>query len=102
MLKKLTAPAETPTQARSWETTKSRYLGHGLCHRCAAQAAWGHSQHSGGWKPLRPPCERCAPIVGTFPLTTPNPLWRKTLTRADLQTPADTASDGERWWETGE
>ena len=33
---------ETIDQAIVWETTKNAYLRDGLCHRCAAQAAWGH------------------------------------------------------------
>jgi hypothetical protein len=88
MLKRLEAPAETPGQARAWDQTKNRYLTNGLCEKCAAQAAWGHSQHSGGWTPLHPPCEACAPIVATFPASTPNPLWRKTLTRGTVPLPA--------------
>ena len=34
---------ETLAQVDQWETTKRRYLRAGLCHKCAAQAAWATS-----------------------------------------------------------
>jgi hypothetical protein len=68
---------ETMRQAQRWDVIKLRYMDAGLCHRCAAQAAWGHQDNAGGWNDLQPPCDRCAPIVRGFPVPTTNPLWRK-------------------------
>jgi hypothetical protein len=72
---------ETLAQAAEWERTKNRYLGHGLCQRCAAQAAWAHQNLGDSWTTIHPPCELCAQIVAEFPCTTPSPDWRKTLRR---------------------
>jgi hypothetical protein len=47
---------ETPRQAVEWETAKRRYLGLGLCLRCASQAAWGHQC---GFSQIHPPCDDC-------------------------------------------
>jgi hypothetical protein len=70
-------PPETLTQAAEWERTKARYLGLGLCHKCAAQAAYGHQQHAGGWSVINPPCFTCAAVVAQLPIETTNPAWRK-------------------------
>jgi hypothetical protein len=70
-------PPETLAQAAEWERTKARYLGLGLCHKCAAQAAYGHQQHAGGWSVINPPCSTCAAIVAQLPMETTNPAWRK-------------------------
>jgi len=53
----------------TWEARKRRYLRLGLCHRCAAQAAWGHQL---GFSQSKPPCPDCQPIVDTFPVRKPN------------------------------
>jgi hypothetical protein len=68
---------ETKRQAQRWDITKHRYVGAGLCERCAAQAAWGHQDNAGGWHDLRPPCAGCASVVSGLPVRTTNPLWRK-------------------------
>jgi hypothetical protein len=71
------SPPETLAQAAEWERTKMRYLGLGLCHKCAAQAAWGHQKGGGGWPAIKPPCADCAVVVRGLPMATPNPAWRK-------------------------
>jgi hypothetical protein len=68
--------AETFEQAIQWERTKRRYLRAGLCHKCAAQAAWGHQRGAGGWSVIRPPCAGCVEIVELLAYPTMNPLWR--------------------------
>jgi hypothetical protein len=70
---------ETMAQAVQWEKTKRRYLRAGLCHRCAAQAAWAHQPGAGGWKIINPPCPQCAELVAIFPWPTVNPVWRQVL-----------------------
>jgi hypothetical protein len=70
-------PPETLAQAAEWERAKARYLGLGLCHKCAAQAAYGHQQHAGGWSAINPPCSTCAAVVAQLPIETTNPAWRK-------------------------
>jgi hypothetical protein len=62
-----------------WEKTKKRYLLAGLCHKCAAQAAWAHQPGTGGWSLIRPPCVDCAGIVEMLPSPTSNPLWRSVV-----------------------
>ncbi|UMB67677.1 hypothetical protein [Mycobacterium paraterrae] len=75
----MTAKPETLGQATEWERTKSRYLGHGLCQRCAAQAAWAHQNRGDSWTTIHPPCESCAQVVAKLPHSTPSPKWRKSL-----------------------
>jgi hypothetical protein len=75
----LTALPETLHQAHEWERTKNRYVIHGLCDRCAAQAAWAHQNMGDNWQTIHDPCDSCAQIVAQFPHPTPNPVWRKTL-----------------------
>lgn len=58
------AQPETLRQSQRWDATKSVYLRQGLCHGCAAQAAWGHQQ---GFHEVRTPCQACSPTVATFP-----------------------------------
>lgn len=79
---------ETLAQALEWERAKTRYLRLGLCHKCAALAAWGHQHGAGGWQPLHPPCSLCAPIVASFPVVTTNPAWRKVLRTPNTRPPA--------------
>ena len=78
---------ETMRQARTWDMVKTKYVAAGLCHKCAAQAAWGHQLGFGfrstrNWpdedRGIKPPCETCAPIVATFPVPagTGSP-WRR-------------------------
>ena len=70
---------ETLAQAKTWETVKGRYLAAGLCHRCAAQAAWGHQI---GFSRLEhAPCQTCAAVVAAMPKQQPNG-WRS-LVRGD-------------------
>lgn len=77
-MKPITAqPAETMEQAPTWENTRNGYAALGLCDKCAAQAAWGHQQHAGGWNSLHPPCVACAPIVAGFESPTTDAAWRK-------------------------
>ncbi len=70
---------ETLAQVAQWEKTKKRYLRAGLCHRCAAQAAWAHQPGAGGWMLIHPPCPLCAELVAMFAYPTPNPPWRAVL-----------------------
>ena len=85
-MKRKSAPPETLEQALRWDKTKLRYLRAGLCETCAAQAAYGHQSHSGGWLSLNPPCGKCAPLVSEFPLATTNPVWRKALRSGGIPT----------------
>lgn len=64
---------ETPGQARAWEEIKRQYLRLGLCHYCAAQAAYGHA-HGFAW--VERPRPGCLPVVATFEYEAPNG-WRK-------------------------
>ena len=79
--KKLTKAqqSETLAQAQEWQRSLTRYLRAGLCHICAAQAAFGHSI---GFSHSHPPCAVCAPIVAAFPHPATAP-WRKLLKAAD-------------------
>lgn len=63
---------ETLGQVREWERTKRRYLAEGLCHRCAANAAYGHQL---GFSRVEPPRATCAMLVLSFPVDKPNG-WR--------------------------
>jgi hypothetical protein len=66
---------ETVSEARYWTTLEGRYVTLGLCHTCAAQAAWGHQL---GWGDINPPCDSCQPIVAGFPSPTrEDSPWRK-------------------------
>ena len=56
--------SETRRQARLWDSTKSFYRKTGLCHRCAASAAWGHAF---SFREVSPPCAACLTIVLSFP-----------------------------------
>lgn len=82
---------ETVRQAIHWETVKNAYLIRRLCHRCAAQAAWGHQC---GFSGVHPPCVGCQPIVDGFLVKASGESgWRKhtehahrAITRDDLIT----------------
>ena len=65
--------AETLEQVAGWERTKKRYLRAGLCHKCAAQAAWAHQGGAGGWGAIHPPCVELVELLA-YPTT--NPIWR--------------------------
>jgi hypothetical protein len=67
---------ETLRQAQEWDRVKRRYIRAGLCHRCAAQASYGHEIGGGGWDSIHPPCAGCAELVAMFAYLTPNPVWR--------------------------
>lgn len=64
---------ESRAQAREWDNTKLAYRRLGLCHRCAAQAAYGHQL---GFVPVEPPCGSCLPVVLRFDLDAGG-VWRK-------------------------
>lgn len=64
---------ETPGQAAEWDRIKNQYVTTGLCSRCAAQAAYGHSH---GFAVVVPPCAGCVAIVARFEHAAPNG-WRK-------------------------
>lgn len=64
---------ETPGQERSWAEFKNQYLRLGLCHRCAAQAAYGHAH---GFAVVEPPCPDCLPVIQGFEFERAND-WRK-------------------------
>ncbi len=97
---------ETAAQAAEWDRKKGQYIRAGLCHQCAAQAAWGHQL---GFQRVHPPCQRCVRVVVVLPQPGVNG-WRKlprgrlrsdltwSSTRVDSRpTPQPTtASDGRR------
>jgi hypothetical protein len=58
------APPESLNAARRFDQRVKQYRAAGLCRRCAAQAAFGHTD---GWLKVHPPCSVCLPIVHTFP-----------------------------------
>lgn len=60
---------ETLAQAAEWERTKNRYLGHGLCERCAAQAAWAHQNLGDCWSTIHPPVRTLCPDRRHVPLS---------------------------------
>lgn len=70
---------ETLGQAAEWERVKLRYLRAGLCHKCAAQAAWANQVGAGGWGAIHSPCVGCVEIVELLPYPTSNPLWRSVV-----------------------
>jgi hypothetical protein len=70
---------ETLRQVDEWERVKRRYLQAGLCHKCAAQAAWANQRGAGGWGAIHPPCVECAEIALLFAYPTINPLWRSVV-----------------------
>jgi len=55
---------ETLRGAKTFDATASFYRRAGLCDRCAAMAAWGHSC---GFKSVASPCRRCLDVVAAFP-----------------------------------
>ena len=65
---------ETIHQARDWDRYKNTYLAGGLCHRCSAQAAWGHQC---GFTLIRPPCEECVLLVAALPERAAGAVWRR-------------------------
>lgn len=93
-----TLKPETPGQARAWQKNKKRYLQAGLCHTCAAQAAWGHQvgfsfRSSREWpeqdRKIKPPCPECATIVANFPeAAAEGSQWRK-LPKRKSEGPTD-------------
>lgn len=64
---------ETLRQTQTFDTNKRHYKGLGLCHPCAAQAAWGHQL--GFSRVTKQPCHECQPIVDRFPRARPG-KWR--------------------------
>jgi hypothetical protein len=72
-------PPETLRQAQRWQAVKDRYFVEGLCHCCAAQAAWAHQDHGDTWETIHPPCAACEPIVAKLPAAAPSLVWRKIL-----------------------
>jgi hypothetical protein len=49
---------ETLGQAQRFESFKNRYVGVGLCHYCAGQAAYGHQHGFAVIEPVRACCTR--------------------------------------------
>ena len=78
---------ETLGQAKAWEEVKGQYLVRGLCHRCAALAAYGHQL---GHRAVDLPCTVCRPIVDSFDLSAGG-TWRK-ASRALLRAPVNPSS----------
>ena len=66
---------ETLREARRWGTTLNQYLAFGLCHRCAAQAAYGHQ--IGFTRVEHDPCPACVPVVASLPQESSHPAWRR-------------------------
>jgi hypothetical protein len=76
---------ETIDQARRWDVVKARAIAFGLCDPCAAGYAWGLQL---GFSHSRPPCTRCALIMGpVIGEVRPN---RWTNLRLESVVPADT------------
>lgn len=65
---------ETLGQARARELVKRAYLDAGLCHRCAAQAAWGHQC---GFTLAERPCPGCEAAVADLPEAAAGGAWRR-------------------------
>ena len=63
---------ETLREAIRWQTVKNHYVALGLCHVCAAQAAYGHQI---GFTRINQPCPDCAGVVAGLPDETANG-WR--------------------------
>lgn len=88
--KKAAVHPETEAQARVWDRKLKRYEIAGLCHTCAAQAAWGHAL---GFGKIKDPCERCQPIVNALPNSGPRgSKWRKCLLRLETM-PAEAVKE---------
>jgi hypothetical protein len=68
-----TRQPETMHQATRWDRHAVRHEVAGLCRRCSAQAAWGHSL---GFSQVQAPCSACAPAVASFPVAATG-AWRK-------------------------
>lgn len=64
---------ETPSQAKEFDRRKRTYREAGLCHACAAQAAFGHQS---GFLQVHAPCRDCAPVVAGFPFPAEG-AWRR-------------------------
>ena len=83
---------ETKAQARAHARKQKRYRRLGLCHACAAQAAWGHQC---GFQKIHDPCPACQGTVDAFP--TPGPRgskWRKCLIRIEYMSRAEAREAG--------
>lgn len=63
---------ESLRSARLWDQTRDHYARHGLCDRCAAQAAYGHAD---GFVEVHRPCTGCAELVADLPVEQVNG-WR--------------------------
>lgn len=63
---------ETHRQAQTWQNMKGKYLARGLCHKCSAQAAWGHQN---GFATIHEPCPDCYVLVQSLPVNKSGP-WR--------------------------
>ena len=64
---------ESRVQAKEFDRRKRAYRDAGLCHACAAQAAFGHQM---GFLQVHPPCASCVPIVMGFPYPAEG-SWRR-------------------------
>lgn len=80
---------ESAGEARWHQTTTNAYLAAGLCHSCAAQAAYGHQL---GWSKVNQPCTVCRPIVAAFPQPQVND-WRSKPRDASKTLPAPVEDD---------
>lgn len=63
---------ETQGEAEAFHFTANHYRHLGLCHTCAAQAAYGHQL---GFSLIDSPCRVCATVVACMPKTEVNG-WR--------------------------
>lgn len=79
---------ETLAQAVEWDRRRGHYLRTGLCHRCAAQAAYGHAL---GFSRVHSPCAACIPVVANFPVAATNG-WRKHV-RGRMHAPSPRSED---------
>jgi hypothetical protein len=64
---------ESQSQVKEFDRRRRAYREAGLCHACAAQAAFGHQM---GFLQVHPPCSSCVPVVMGFPYPAEN-SWRR-------------------------
>jgi len=68
-------PQESIRQAQTFDVVLKKYKAIGLCHACAAQAAWGHQN---GFASIKPPCAQCVELLPGLPIPAGiNSPWRR-------------------------
>lgn len=98
---------ETLGEAASWQRLKTNYELLGLCHACAAQAAYGHQL---GFTQINPPCAECLPLVRNLPRPGPaGSPWRRMGAARNVarsisatnESPPENETDFARGWLAG-